>query len=124
MQICPSNFQLKHPRFTFAFYVKKDALRGIEENLEFNLMKEKAEKIIDINKCFISMSALFQRRLLTDSEAWGVVGRLEESQKCAERAAKATGVSQSVIYKIWSRILKTGSVGRRSGKKLQTCNTT
>ncbi|GFT66989.1 transposable element Tcb2 transposase [Trichonephila clavipes] len=53
-----------------------------------------------------------QRSHLTDSEAWRVVGRLEVGQTQAE-VAKAIGVSQSVISRIWNRFLETGSAGRR-----------
>ncbi|GFV38296.1 HTH_Tnp_Tc3_2 domain-containing protein [Trichonephila clavipes] len=55
-----------------------------------------------------------QRSHLTDSEAWRVVGRLEEGQTQAE-VAQAIGVSQSVISRIWSRFLATGSASRRPG---------
>ncbi|GFW25175.1 transposable element Tcb2 transposase [Trichonephila clavipes] len=58
------------------------------------------------------MSTMSQRSHLTDSEAWRVVGRLEGVQTQAE----ATGVSQSVISRIWSRFLETGSAGRRPGQ--------
>ncbi|GFX72678.1 transposable element Tcb2 transposase [Trichonephila clavipes] len=44
------------------------------------------------------MSAMSQRSHLTDSEAWGVVGRLEGSQTQAE-VAQAIGVSQSTNIK-------------------------
>ncbi|GFX37762.1 transposable element Tcb2 transposase [Trichonephila clavipes] len=56
-----------------------------------------------------------QRSHLTDSEAWRVVGRLEGGQTQAE-VAKAIGVSQSVISRIWNRFLETGSAGRRPGQ--------
>ncbi|GFX00931.1 hypothetical protein TNCV_4578971 [Trichonephila clavipes] len=56
-----------------------------------------------------------QRSHLTNSEAWRVVGRLEGSQTQAE-VAQAIGVSQSVIFRIWNRILETGSAGRRPGQ--------
>ncbi|GFW73024.1 junctophilin-1 [Trichonephila clavipes] len=45
-----------------------------------------------------------------DGEAWRVVGRLEEGQTQAE-VTQAIGVSQSVISRIWSRFLETGSAG-------------
>ncbi|GFU30607.1 transposable element Tcb2 transposase [Trichonephila clavipes] len=56
-----------------------------------------------------------QRRHLTYSEAWRVVGRREGSQTQAE-VAQAIGVSQSVISRIWNRFLETGSEGRRPGQ--------
>ncbi|GFS74967.1 HTH_Tnp_Tc3_2 domain-containing protein [Trichonephila clavipes] len=56
-----------------------------------------------------------KRSHLTDSEAWSVVGRLEGGQTQAE-VAKAIGVSQNVISRIWNRFLETGSAGRRSGQ--------
>ncbi|GFW41704.1 transposable element Tcb2 transposase [Trichonephila clavipes] len=56
-----------------------------------------------------------QRSHLTDSEAWRVVGRLEGDQTQA-KVAKAIGVSQSVISRIWNRFLETGSAGRRPGQ--------
>ncbi|GFW65107.1 hypothetical protein TNCV_393731 [Trichonephila clavipes] len=43
-----------------------------------------------------------QRSHLTNSEAWRVVGSLERGQTQAE-VAKAIGVSQSVISRIWNR---------------------
>ncbi|GFW21247.1 transposable element Tcb2 transposase [Trichonephila clavipes] len=58
------------------------------------------------------MSTMSQRSHLTDSEAWRVVGRLEEVLTQAE-VAQAIGVSQSVISRIWNRFLETGSAGRR-----------
>ncbi|GFV70726.1 transposable element Tcb2 transposase [Trichonephila clavipes] len=61
------------------------------------------------------MSTMSQRRHLTDSEAWRVVGRLEGGQTQAE-VAQAIGVSQSVISRIWNRFLETGSAGRRPGQ--------
>ncbi|GFU51085.1 transposable element Tc1 transposase [Trichonephila clavipes] len=61
------------------------------------------------------MSTMSQRSHLTDSEAWRVVGRLEEGQTQAE-VAQAIGVSQSVISRIWNRFLETGSAGRRPGQ--------
>ncbi|GFT19422.1 transposable element Tcb2 transposase [Trichonephila clavipes] len=54
------------------------------------------------------MSTMSQRSLLTDSEAWRVVGRLEGGQTQAE-VAQVIGVSQSVISRIWNRFLETGS---------------
>ncbi|GFX02905.1 transposable element Tcb2 transposase [Trichonephila clavipes] len=60
------------------------------------------------------MSTMSQRSHLTVLEAWRVVGRLEASQTQAE-VAQAIGVSQSVISRIWNRILETGSAGRRPG---------
>ncbi|GFW63265.1 hypothetical protein TNCV_3476811 [Trichonephila clavipes] len=48
------------------------------------------------------MSTMSQRSHLTDSEAWRVVGRLEESQTQAE-VGQAIGVSQRVISRIWNR---------------------
>ncbi|GFX44148.1 transposable element Tcb2 transposase [Trichonephila clavipes] len=56
-----------------------------------------------------------QRSHLTDSEAWRVVGRLEGGQTQAE-VAQAIGVSQSVISRIWNRVLETRSAGRRPGQ--------
>ncbi|GFY30858.1 transposable element Tcb2 transposase [Trichonephila clavipes] len=64
------------------------------------------------------MSTMSQRSHLTDSEAWRVVGRLEGGQTQAE-LAQATGVSQSVISRIWNRFLETGSAGRRPGQGLR-----
>ncbi|GFY36476.1 transposable element Tcb2 transposase [Trichonephila clavipes] len=61
------------------------------------------------------MSTMSQRSPLTDSEARRVVGRLEGGQTQAE-VAKAIGVSQSVISRIWNRFLETGSAGRRPGQ--------
>ncbi|GFT81361.1 transposable element Tcb2 transposase [Trichonephila clavipes] len=58
------------------------------------------------------MSTMSQRSHSTDSEAWRVVGRLEGGQTQAE-VAQAIGVSQSVISRIWNRLLETGSAGRR-----------
>ncbi|GFV56231.1 uncharacterized protein TNCV_3266381 [Trichonephila clavipes] len=49
--------------------------------------------------CFVSTSTMSQRSHLTDSEAWGVVGRLEGGQTQAE-VAQVIGVSQSVISRI------------------------
>ncbi|GFV02470.1 transposable element Tcb2 transposase [Trichonephila clavipes] len=56
-----------------------------------------------------------QRSHLTDSEAWRVVGKLEGGQTQAE-VAKAIGVSQSMISRIWNRFLENGSAGRRPGQ--------
>ncbi|GFW43343.1 hypothetical protein TNCV_2923911 [Trichonephila clavipes] len=56
-----------------------------------------------------------QRSHLTDSEAWRVVGRLKGGQTQTE-VAQVVGISQSVISRIWNRILGTGSAGRRSGQ--------
>ncbi|GFT03404.1 transposable element Tcb2 transposase [Trichonephila clavipes] len=61
------------------------------------------------------MSTMSQRSHLTDSEAWRVVGRLEEGQTQA-KVAQAIGVSRSVISWIWNRSLETGSAGRRPGQ--------
>ncbi|GFW07650.1 transposable element Tcb2 transposase [Trichonephila clavipes] len=61
------------------------------------------------------MSTMSQRSHLTDSEAWRVVGRLEEGQTQAE-VAQAIGVSQSVISRIWKHFLETESAGRRQGQ--------
>ncbi|GFV19044.1 transposable element Tcb2 transposase [Trichonephila clavipes] len=61
------------------------------------------------------MSTMSQRSHLTDSEAWGVVGRLEGGQTQAE-IAQAIGVSQSVFSRIWNRFLEAGSEGRRPGQ--------
>ncbi|GFX39911.1 transposable element Tcb2 transposase [Trichonephila clavipes] len=61
------------------------------------------------------MSTMSQRSHLTDSEAWRVVVRLKGGQTQAE-VAKAIGVSQSVISRIWDRFLETGSAGRRPGQ--------
>ncbi|GFV91241.1 hypothetical protein TNCV_897611 [Trichonephila clavipes] len=58
------------------------------------------------------MSTMSQGSHLTDSEAWRVVGRLEGGQTQA-KVAQAIGVSQSVISRIWNRVLETGSAGRR-----------
>ncbi|GFS96823.1 hypothetical protein TNCV_4754821 [Trichonephila clavipes] len=51
------------------------------------------------------MSTMSQRSHLTDSEAWRIVGRLEGGQTQAQ-VAKAIGVSQSVISRIWNRFLR------------------
>ncbi|GFV14756.1 transposable element Tcb2 transposase [Trichonephila clavipes] len=61
------------------------------------------------------MRTMSQRNHFTDSEDWRVVGRLERGQTQAE-VAKAIGVSQSVIPRIWNRFLETGSAGRRPGQ--------
>ncbi|GFS52275.1 transposable element Tcb2 transposase [Trichonephila clavipes] len=61
------------------------------------------------------MSTMSQRSHLTDSEAWIVFGRLEGAQTQAE-VAQAIGVSQSLISRIWSRLLETQSAGRRPGQ--------
>ncbi|GFU25796.1 transposable element Tcb2 transposase [Trichonephila clavipes] len=61
------------------------------------------------------MSTMSQRSHLSDSEAWRVVGRLEEGQTHAE-TVEALGVSQSVISRVWNRFLETGSAGRRPGQ--------
>ncbi|GFW66549.1 transposable element Tcb2 transposase [Trichonephila clavipes] len=61
------------------------------------------------------MSTMSQQSHLTDSEAWGIVGRLEGGQTQAE-VAQAIGVSQSVISRIWKRFLETESAGRRPGQ--------
>ncbi|GFV57691.1 transposable element Tcb2 transposase [Trichonephila clavipes] len=61
------------------------------------------------------MSTMSQRSHSTDSEAWRVVGRLEEGQTQAE-TVKVFGVSQSVISRVWNHFLETGSAGRRPGQ--------
>ncbi|GFX78874.1 transposable element Tcb2 transposase [Trichonephila clavipes] len=61
------------------------------------------------------MSTMSQRSHLTNSEAWRVVGRLEGGQTQVE-VAQAIGVSQSVISRIWTLFLETGSAGRRPGQ--------
>ncbi|GFW22603.1 transposable element Tc1 transposase [Trichonephila clavipes] len=61
------------------------------------------------------MSTVSQRSHLTDSKAWRVVGRLEGGQTQA-KVARAIGVSQSVISRIWNRFLETESAGRRPGQ--------
>ncbi|GFY05920.1 transposable element Tcb2 transposase [Trichonephila clavipes] len=63
------------------------------------------------------MGTMSQRSHLTDSEAWGVVGRLEGGQTQA-KVAQAIGVSQSGISRIcvWNRFLETGSADRRPGQ--------
>ncbi|GFS59348.1 transposable element Tcb2 transposase [Trichonephila clavipes] len=61
------------------------------------------------------MSTMSQRSLLTDSEAWRVVGRLEGGQTQAE-LAQTVGMSQSVISRIWNHFMETGSAGRRPGQ--------
>ncbi|GFX76644.1 hypothetical protein TNCV_3163621 [Trichonephila clavipes] len=61
------------------------------------------------------MSTMSQRSLLTDTETWRVVGRLEGGQTQIE-VAQAIGVSQSVISRIWNRFLETGSADRRPGQ--------
>ncbi|GFV19021.1 transposable element Tcb2 transposase [Trichonephila clavipes] len=61
------------------------------------------------------MSTMSQRSHLIDSEAWRVVGRLEEGQTQAE-TVQALGVSQSVVSRVWNRFLETGSAGRRPGQ--------
>ena len=45
------------------------------------------------------MCAMSQQTHLTESEAWGAVGRLEGGQTLAE-VATAVGVAQSVISRI------------------------
>ncbi|GFT82752.1 hypothetical protein NPIL_251541 [Nephila pilipes] len=59
-----------------------------------------------------------QRRYSTDSEAWRIVGWLEEEGGGPPQAEveKATGVAQSVIFKIWNRFLETRSAGQRPGQ--------
>ena len=54
-----------------------------------------------------------QRTHLTQSEAWRVVGWLEEGQTLAELAT-AIGVLQSVFSRIWNKFLATKNVGRTS----------
>ncbi|GFY22251.1 transposable element Tcb2 transposase [Trichonephila clavipes] len=61
------------------------------------------------------MSTLSQRSHLTDSEARRIVSRLKGGQTQAE-IAQASGVSQSVISRIWNRFLETESAGRRPGQ--------
>ncbi|GFX12759.1 transposable element Tcb2 transposase [Trichonephila clavipes] len=61
------------------------------------------------------MSNMSQRSHLTDSKAWRVGGKLEAGQTQAE-VAQAIGVSQSVISRIWTLFLETGSAGRRAGQ--------
>ncbi|GFX53058.1 transposable element Tcb2 transposase [Trichonephila clavipes] len=61
------------------------------------------------------MSTMSQRSHLTDSEAWRVVGRLEGGQTQAD-VAQAIGLSQSVISRIWTLYLETGSASRRPGQ--------
>ncbi|GFT11550.1 transposable element Tcb2 transposase [Trichonephila clavipes] len=61
------------------------------------------------------MSTMSHRSHLTDSEAWGVVGRLKGGQTQAE-VAQAIGVSQSVISRIWNCFLETGSAERKPGQ--------
>ncbi|GFT11461.1 hypothetical protein NPIL_111191, partial [Nephila pilipes] len=56
-----------------------------------------------------------QRRHLTNSEAWKIVGSLEGCQTPAE-VAEATGVAQNVISRIWNRFLETENAGRRPGQ--------
>ncbi|GFU47914.1 hypothetical protein TNCV_4967231 [Trichonephila clavipes] len=75
--------------------------------------------MMDLRSCLrtvrpASRSYMSQRSLLTDSEAWRVVGRLEGNQTQAE-VAQAFGVSQSVISRIWNRFLENGSASRRPG---------
>ncbi|GFW42721.1 transposable element Tcb2 transposase [Trichonephila clavipes] len=69
------------------------------------------------------MSTMFKQSHLTDSEAWGVVGRLEGGQAQAE-VAQAIGVSQSVISRIWNRFLETVSAGQRPGQGRRRATTT
>ncbi|GFU51061.1 hypothetical protein TNCV_2414891 [Trichonephila clavipes] len=54
-----------------------------------------------------------QRSHLTELEVWRVDSRLEG-------AAKATEVSQSMIFRIWKRCLKTVNAGQRpeQGRRL------
>ncbi|GFS95915.1 HTH_Tnp_Tc3_2 domain-containing protein [Nephila pilipes] len=52
-----------------------------------------------------------QRKHLTNSEAWKIVGRLQGGETQAE-VAEATGVSRSVISRIWNHFLETGSAGQ------------
>ncbi|GFU61235.1 hypothetical protein TNCV_3002841 [Trichonephila clavipes] len=61
------------------------------------------------------MSLMYQRSNLTNSEAWRVVRRLEESQTQTE-VAQAIGVSQSVI----SRTLELFFGGWKSRSKTST----
>ncbi|GFV56884.1 transposable element Tcb2 transposase [Trichonephila clavipes] len=61
------------------------------------------------------MSTMSRRSHLTDSEALRVVDRLEGGQTQAE-VARAIGVSQNVISRIWNRFLETGSAGRSPGQ--------
>ncbi|GFV57898.1 transposable element Tcb2 transposase [Trichonephila clavipes] len=48
------------------------------------------------------MSTMSQRSHLTDSEAWRVVGRLEEGPQTQDEVAQAIGASQTVISRIWN----------------------
>ncbi|GFQ95878.1 hypothetical protein TNCT_371081 [Trichonephila clavata] len=61
------------------------------------------------------MSVRSQRSHLTESEAWRVSSWLEENQTQAE-VTDATGVSQSVISRIWKCILETGNASQRPGQ--------
>ncbi|GFW22963.1 HTH_Tnp_Tc3_2 domain-containing protein [Trichonephila clavipes] len=61
------------------------------------------------------MSTMPQRSHLNDSEAWGVVGRLEVGQTQAE-VAQAIGVSKSGVSRIRNHFLETGNAGRRPGQ--------
>ncbi|GFU22633.1 hypothetical protein NPIL_54481 [Nephila pilipes] len=69
------------------------------------------------------MIAISQRKHLTDSETWIIVGQLGGGQPQAE-VAEATGVAQRVISRIWNRFLETGSAGRRPEQDQQNkiCN--
>ncbi|GFU17452.1 hypothetical protein NPIL_296591 [Nephila pilipes] len=58
------------------------------------------------------MIAISQRRYLTDSEIWIILGRLDVAQTHA-KLVEGTGVAQSVISRIWNRFLETGSASRR-----------
>ena len=61
------------------------------------------------------MCAMPQQTHLTQPETWRVVGQLEGGQTQA-KVATAIGVAQSVISRIWNRLLNTGNAGQRSGR--------
>ena len=60
-----------------------------------------------------------QRRHLSESETWKVVGLLDGGKTQVE-VAKAIGVAQSVISRVWNRFLETGYPGQKSGQERAT----
>ncbi|GFX72717.1 transposable element Tcb2 transposase [Trichonephila clavipes] len=80
------------------------------QRMEFDFQLKLRQGWSAFSDCFVSVSTKSQQNHLTDSEAWRVVGRLEGGQTQAIR------VSQSVISRIWNRILETGSSSRRPGQ--------
>ncbi|GFW93287.1 transposable element Tcb2 transposase [Trichonephila clavipes] len=94
---------------------KSSSIRCLTE-LEWLWLSEAEVVCTNCRPCLCELKSL-ERKFshLTDSEAWRVVGRLEGSQTQAE-VARAIGVSQSVISRIWNRFLETESAGRRPGQ--------